>query len=67
MISSMDPKIVGVYKGVGRVLAQHRSGQLPKAFKIIPTLRNWEEILFLTSPHQWTPAAMFAGQWNLRS
>ena len=56
----MDPKVVGIYKGVGRVLEQHRSGQLPKAFKIIPTLRNWEEILWLTSPHQWTPAAMFA-------
>lgn len=59
-VSSVDPKVVHVFRGVGKVLAQHRSGQLPKAFKIIPTLRNWEDILFLTSPEEWTPAAMFA-------
>jgi len=45
---------------VAKVLENHRSGQLPKAFKIIPTLRNWEDILFLTEPGKWTPAAMFA-------
>jgi essential nuclear protein 1 len=80
-VSSLDPKVVEVFKGVGRcgrpvvqlpsetlavrwrangcharavtrsrravgrrVLEKHRSGQLPKAFKIIPTLRNWEEV-----------------------
>ena len=59
-VSSLDPKVVKVYKGVAKVLANHRSGQLPKAFKIIPTLRNWEEILFLTEPENWTAAAMFA-------
>ena len=58
--SSLDPKVVKVYKGVAKVLENHRSGQLPKAFKIIPTLRNWEDILFLTEPENWTPAAMFA-------
>ena len=31
-------QVISVYKGVGKVLASHRSGQLPKAFKIIPTL-----------------------------
>ena len=29
---------------VGRVLASYRSGKMPKAFKIIPTLKNWEEV-----------------------
>ena len=29
---------------VGRVLASYRSGKLPKAFKIISTLKNWEEV-----------------------
>ena len=58
--STLDPKVVKVYQGVAKVLANHKSGQLPKAFKIIPTLRNWEDILFLTQPENWTPAAMFA-------
>ena len=52
-VSSMDPKVVRVYEGVGKVLASHRSGQLPKAFKIIPSLRNWEEILYLVRLRRW--------------
>jgi essential nuclear protein 1 len=32
---------------------------LPKAFKIIPALTNWEEILYLTSPEAWTPHALY--------
>jgi essential nuclear protein 1 len=42
------------------LLQGYTSGKLPKAFKIVPTLNNWEEILYLTSPEQWTPAAMRA-------
>ena len=34
--------ILNLYS-VGRVLSTYRSGKLPKAFKIIPTLKNWEE------------------------
>ena len=29
-------------------MSRYKSGKLPKAFKIIPTLANWEEILYLT-------------------
>lgn len=31
----------------------------PKAFKVIPSLQNWEEVLALTSPLTWSPAAMY--------
>lgn len=34
-----------------------RSGKLPKAFKIVPRLANWEEVLYVTDPDGWTPAA----------
>lgn len=34
-------------------------GKIPKAFKIIPNLRNWEEVLWLTDPDEWSPHAMF--------
>jgi essential nuclear protein 1 len=30
---------------------------VPKAFKIIPNLKNWEEVLYLTDPDSWTPHA----------
>lgn len=58
--SRLDPKIIEVYTGVGEYLSHFTSGKIPKAFKIIPTLGNWEEILYLTHPDTWTPAAMFA-------
>jgi essential nuclear protein 1 len=37
-----------MYEGVRDVLAKYRSGKLPKAFKIVPSLKNWEQILYLT-------------------
>eukprot|EP00160_Parvularia_atlantis_P021039 Unigene8951_Nuclearia_a/m.27403 Unigene8951_Nuclearia_a/g.27403 ORF Unigene8951_Nuclearia_a/g.27403 Unigene8951_Nuclearia_a/m.27403 type:complete len:401 (-) Unigene8951_Nuclearia_a:18-1220(-) len=55
----LNPKVVLVYEGVGRILARYRSGKLPKAFKVIPTLRNWEEIVYLTKPDEWSPQAMY--------
>lgn len=32
----MDPKVVEVYKTVGKVLKAYKSGSLPKIFKVIP-------------------------------
>lgn len=42
-----------------QVLCKYRSGKLPKAFKIIPALSNWEQILYLTEPETWSAAAMY--------
>ncbi|CAG8824468.1 28336_t:CDS:2, partial [Gigaspora margarita] len=50
---SINPKVVEVYTN------RYKSGKLPKAFKIIPSLPNWEEILYLTHPENWTPNATF--------
>lgn len=47
-IEEIDPKIKQLYEGVRDVLQKYRSGKLPKAFKIVPNLRNWEQILFIT-------------------
>jgi essential nuclear protein 1 len=44
---------------VAKLLSRYRSGPLPKAFKIIPTLANWEQILYMTDPDGWTPQAVF--------
>jgi len=44
---------------VGILLSRYKSGKLPKAFKIIPSTQNWEAILMLTSPENWTPHATF--------
>ncbi|XP_062507779.1 bystin-like [Corticium candelabrum] len=58
---SIDERVVHVYKGVGQILANYRSGKLPKAFKFIPSLANWEEVLHLTDPDKWTAASMYQG------
>ena len=36
-----------------------RSGKIPKAFKVIAQFRNWEQLLYLTQPDQWSAAAMY--------
>lgn len=49
-----------VYTDIGKLLAHYTSGKLPKAFKVVPSLHNWEEVLYLTRPDKWTPQAMYA-------
>lgn len=40
----LDQKVVAVYKGVGLIMKRFTTGRVPKAFKIIPNLQNWEEV-----------------------
>ncbi|XP_055982395.1 bystin [Sorex fumeus] len=58
-LPQLDPRVLEVYRGVREVLSKYRSGKLPKAFKIIPALSNWEQILYVTEPEAWTAAAMY--------
>eukprot|EP00435_Cladocopium_sp_Y103_P049491 s442_g14.t4 len=55
----LSPKVVEVYSDIGKFLRFYKSGPIPKAFKVIPSLTNWEEVLALTSPLTWSPAAMY--------
>ena len=55
----LDKRIVDVYKGVGEVMSKYRSGKMPKAFKVLPILLDWEQLLFITKPHEWSAAAMY--------
>lgn len=38
-----------MYKNVGKVLRKYRSGKIPKAFKVLPSLSNWEQV-YKTQP-----------------
>jgi essential nuclear protein 1 len=51
--------VVAAYKKLGIVLRSYRSGKLPKAFKVIPMVSNWEELLFLTTPDRWSRHAVY--------
>ncbi|ANB12960.1 Enp1p [Sugiyamaella lignohabitans] len=55
----LPPKVIEVYTRVGELLARYRSGKLPKAFKIIPSLRNWQDILYVTNPAAWSTQAVY--------
>ncbi|XP_037300605.1 LOW QUALITY PROTEIN: bystin, partial [Manduca sexta] len=58
-LQNIDPRIKIMYEGVRNVLQKYRSGKLPKAFKMIPSLQNWEQILYITEPATWSAAAMY--------
>ncbi|PSR91136.1 Bystin like [Actinidia chinensis var. chinensis] len=58
-LPKLDDSIVELYKGVGRLLNKYTSGKIPKAFKHIPSLQLWEEVLYLTEPEKWSPNAMY--------
>jgi essential nuclear protein 1 len=53
-------KVQEVFTSVGKMLHHYKSGKLPKALKMLPHLKNWEHILWLTRPDQWSPAATYA-------
>lgn len=44
---------------IGLILSRYKSGKLPKPFKIIPTLPQWEELLSITRPESWTANACY--------
>jgi len=55
----MPEQFVKVFQDVAKILSTWKSGKMPKAFKIIPNLDQWEEFLQLTKPEAWTPNVMF--------
>ncbi|XP_059661351.1 bystin [Cornus florida] len=58
-LPKLDDSVIDLYKGVGRLLNRYTSGKMPKAFKHIPSLQLWEEVLYLTEPEKWSPNAMY--------
>lgn len=41
------------------ILSRWKSGPLPKPVKILPTVPDWERIIEITQPDNWTPNAIF--------
>jgi len=55
----LSPDVQVMCKEVGKILERYRAGALPKMFKIIPKMRSWEELVYLTEPDKWSAAAMY--------
>lgn len=56
----IDGRVRKVYLAIGHVLKRYTSGKIPKAFKALPHVQNWEQLLFLTRPQDWSPHACYA-------
>lgn len=52
-------KVVEVYTKVGLIMSRFKSGRLPKPFKILPSLEQWEDLIAITRPESWTPNACY--------
>jgi len=55
-----DPKVQKVYGDIATLFEKYRSGKLPQAFRILSKAEQWENLLKLTKPENWTPHAMWA-------
>lgn len=55
----LPEKVVEVYTQVGMLMSRYKSGRLPKPFKILPTLPQWQTLLAITRPDSWTPNAVY--------
>lgn len=55
----LPPRVIEAYEKVGQSLSSWRSGKLPKLFKVLPTIKNWEDLIFVTNPEAWTPQIVF--------
>ncbi|KAK5118983.1 hypothetical protein LTR62_000194 [Meristemomyces frigidus] len=55
----LPAKVVEVYSQVALLLSRYKSGKLPKPFKILPTLPQWDTLLSITRPETWTPNAVY--------
>lgn len=52
-------KVIAAYEKIGKVLSTYTHGKLPKLFKVLPTLHNWQDVLYVTNPEAWTPHAVY--------
>src|SRR5579864_3292254 len=57
--NTLDNEILDIYNRLALILRRYRYGKLPKAFKVIPSLKNWEQLLEYTRPENWTPNATY--------
>lgn len=55
----LPPKVIAAYTQVGQILSTWTHGKLPKLFKVIPSLNNWQDVLYVTNPPEWTPHVVY--------
>jgi essential nuclear protein 1 len=54
------PKLLKVLERASLFLKVYKSGKMPKIIKLMPSLKNFEEIIWLTRPDIWSDQAIFS-------
>lgn len=57
--TDLPAEVVEHYTRIGKFLSVYTVGKIPKGFKILPTRKQWEELLYYTNPVEWTPHAHY--------
>lgn len=55
----LPPKVIEVYGKVGELLSRYRDGKIPRVFKMIPSLKKWQDVLYVTQPESWSTQAVY--------
>ncbi|KAH7591123.1 Bystin [Nakaseomyces glabratus] len=55
----LPEKVIRAYTTVGSILKTWTHGKLPKLFKVIPSLKNWQDVLYVTNPEEWSPHIVY--------
>jgi essential nuclear protein 1 len=53
-------KVVQTFTQIAQILSRYKSGPLPKPFKVLPSLPQWQDLLAITAPENWTSNAVYA-------
>lgn len=56
---ALPEKVIRAYTTVATILQTWTHGKLPKLFKVIPSLRNWQDVLYVTNPEEWSPHVVY--------
>ncbi|CCE65885.1 hypothetical protein TPHA_0N01040 [Tetrapisispora phaffii CBS 4417] len=56
---ALPEKVIRAYTTIGTILRTWTHGKLPKLFKVIPSLRNWQDVLYVTNPDEWSPHVVY--------
>ena len=57
--SDLPMEVIEHYTRIGKFLSCYTVGKIPKGFKVLPTRKQWEELLYYTNPVEWTAHAHY--------
>ena len=60
---SSNPEVIEIYKKLGVLLKNYKSGKLPKAVNVVASQKDipdWYDLLMYSNPFQWSPNAVKA-------